>query len=74
VILRLRFADYTRATRSRTLVRSTAEPAPVAAAARELLDGVMPAIERRGITLVGVTVTNLDGPGSGGQLSLPLPP
>jgi DNA polymerase IV len=72
VVLRLRFADYTRATRSRTLPSSTADAGPIAAASRELLDAAMPLIERRGITLVGLTVTNLDGAGSTHQLSLPL--
>jgi DNA polymerase-4 len=38
---------------------------------RELLDAAMPLVERRGITLVGVAVTNLDGDGAR-QLSLPL--
>ena len=72
VVLRLRFGDYTRATRSATLPYPTADAAPIAAAARELLRGALPAIERRGITLVGVTVTNLDGPGGPDQLTLPL--
>jgi DNA polymerase IV len=71
VVLRLRFADYTRATRSRTLPCSTADADPIATASRELLDAAMALIERRGITLVGVTVTNLDGAGTH-QLTLPL--
>ena len=32
----------------------------------------MPLVERKGITLVGLTVTNLDAAGSAGQLALPL--
>jgi hypothetical protein len=32
----------------------------------------MPFTERRGVTLVGLTVTNLDGPSSVHQLALPL--
>ena len=72
VVLRLRFGDYTRATRSCTLPCATADAAPVAAASRDLLDVAMPLVERRGITLVGLTVTNLDGAGSAGQLALPL--
>jgi DNA polymerase-4 len=59
IALRLRFGDYTRATRSCTLAWPTADPAAIVAAAGELLDGAMPVIERRGITLVGLTVTNL---------------
>jgi DNA polymerase IV len=70
VVLRLRFGDYTRATRSRTLVRATAAPDDLLAAARLLLFGAMPAIEARGITLVGLSVTNLVGPGGGEQLTL----
>ena len=71
VVLRLRFGDYTRASRSRTLAHPTAEPGPIAAALGELLDGAMPVIEARGITLVGITVTNLDD-SSAHQLALPL--
>ena len=74
VVLRLRFSDYTRATRSCTLGYATADAAPIAAALRELLDAAMPLVERRGITLVGVTVTNLDGARSTHQLALPLFP
>ena len=72
VVLRLRFSDYTRATRSCTLAYSTADAGPIAAALRELLDAAMPLVQRRGITLVGVTVTNLDGTSSAHQLALPL--
>jgi DNA polymerase-4 len=72
VVLRLRFGDYTRATRSCTLARSTADAEPIAAAALELLALAMPLVERRGITLVGVSVTNLDAAGTAEQLALPL--
>jgi DNA polymerase-4 len=72
VVLRLRFGDYTRATRSCTLARSTADAGPVAAAARELLAAAMPLVERRGITLVGISVTNLDAAGTAEQLALPV--
>jgi DNA polymerase IV len=72
VVLRLRFADYARATRSCTLAHATADAAPIAAAGRALLDAAMPLVERHGITLVGLTVTNLDGSGGAGQLALPL--
>jgi DNA polymerase IV len=70
VVLRLRFGDYTKATRSCTLPRATGEPERLAAAARELLEAAMPLVERRGITLVGVAVTNLDGADAPRQLSL----
>jgi DNA polymerase-4 len=71
VTLRLRFGDYTRATRSRTLAYATAAPDPLLAALRELLALAMPEIQRRGLTLVGITVDNLDGDG-GLQLALPV--
>jgi len=61
VTLRLRFGDYERATRSHTLPRSTAASETVLATARELLADAMPTIERRGLTLVGLAVGNLDG-------------
>ncbi len=60
VVLRLRFGDYTRATRSHTLARATAGTEPVLAAARALLAAAFPEIERRGLTLVGVSVSNLE--------------
>ena len=60
VTLRLRFADFTRATRSRTLPEATATTATILGAARDLLGGA-PEVEERGITLVGITVSGLDG-------------
>jgi DNA polymerase IV len=72
VVLRLRFGDYTRATRSCTLAHPTGEQERVAAAAVSLLDAAMPLVEARGITLVGLTVTNLDGAPGTEQLTLPL--
>jgi DNA polymerase IV len=59
VVLRLRFGDFSRATRSHTLPRATAHTHTVLATARWLLEGVVPEIERRGLTLVGVAVANL---------------
>jgi DNA polymerase-4 len=59
VLLRLRFDDFSRATRSHTLPAATAAGPPILAAARMLLAAAMPMIERRGLTLVGVTVANL---------------
>jgi DNA polymerase-4 len=70
VILRLRFDDFSRATRSHTLFRATSRTGPILAAARELLMEAMPMIRREGATLVGVTLTNLDGDGFV-QLELP---
>jgi DNA polymerase-4 len=60
VVLRLRFDDFTRATRSHTMSRSTAQTQPILATARELLVTAMPLIERQGLTLVGISVANLD--------------
>jgi DNA polymerase-4 len=59
VILRMRFDDSTRATRSHTLWEATGETRVVLATARELLAEARPLIRRQGITLVGVTLTNL---------------
>ena len=71
VTLRLRFGDYSRATRSRTLSRPTAATATILAIARGLLRAAQPTIERRGLTLVGITIANLDA--GSVQLELPLP-
>jgi DNA polymerase-4 len=60
VVLRLRFHDFTRATRSHTLPFATAETGTILAVARGLLATAMPTIERRGLTLVGIAVANLD--------------
>jgi DNA polymerase-4 len=70
VVLRLRFDDFSRATRSHTLSRSTAQTGAIVAAARDLLWMAMPMIRRQGVTLVGVTLTNLDDDGVI-QLELP---
>jgi DNA polymerase-4 len=59
VTLRLRFDDFTRATRSHTFAEATARTPTLLTVARGLLAGAMPLIERRGITLVGVALTNL---------------
>jgi nucleotidyltransferase/DNA polymerase involved in DNA repair len=72
VTLRMRFDDFTRASRSRTLPYATAAQRTIHAAAADLLDAAMPTIRRRGLTLVGITVGNLDGRHVGVQLELPL--
>jgi DNA polymerase IV len=71
VTLRLRFRDFSRATRSRTLLEATAETPAILAAARGLLSAAMPLIEANGITLLGVSLANL-GEGHAIQLALPL--
>ncbi|PXY22538.1 DNA polymerase IV [Prauserella muralis] len=60
VVLRLRFADYTRATRSHTLTEATAGTETILATARGLLATVRPLIDREGLTLIGVSLSNLD--------------
>jgi DNA polymerase-4 len=70
VVLRLRFDDFSRATRSHSLVRSTAQTHTVLATARGLLAASMPMIEHRGLTMIGVAVANLDDD-SAIQLELP---
>jgi DNA polymerase-4 len=60
VVLRLRFDDYTRATRSHTLPRPTAHTETILATAQWLLAAATPMIQRRGLTLVGVAVANLE--------------
>ena len=71
VVLRLRFGDFSRATRSHTLPQATAHTQTVLAVARGLLASAMPMIERQDLTLVGVAVANLEDD-STVQLSLPL--
>jgi DNA polymerase IV len=70
VVLRMRFDDFTRASRSHTLSQSTAQTPTILATTRGLLAAAMPMIERQGLTLIGVALTNLDGADS--QLVLPL--
>jgi DNA polymerase-4 len=70
VVLRLRFDDFSRVTRSHTLPLATAHTGTILATARALLAGAMPKIERDGLTLVGVAVGNLADDGVV-QLALP---
>jgi DNA polymerase-4 len=70
VTLRLRFADFTRATRSRSLLKATMQTATVLQTARALLAEARPLIAERGLTLVGIAVSNLD---SDGYVQLELP-
>ena len=73
VVLRLRFDDFSRATRSHTLPYPTAGTQTILATARALLAAATPMIEQRGITLVGVAVGNLED-GRAFQLTLPFDP
>jgi len=71
VVLRLRFDDFSRATRSHTLHPATANTQVILDVVRQLLAVAAPLIERRGITLVGIAVGNLED-GRAVQLTLPL--
>ena len=70
VVLRLRFSDFTRATRSHTLAESTSHTDTILEALRALLADAGPMIAERGITLLGVALANLDD-GDVTQLELP---
>jgi DNA polymerase IV len=70
VVLRLRFDDFSRATRSHTLPWPTSHSQTIMATARTLLADAMPMIRRQGVTMIGVAVANLDDSGVI-QLTLP---
>jgi len=69
VVLRLRFDDFSRISRSRTLPRATADTATILATVRSLVRAATPLIASRGLTLVGIAVGNLDDESL--QLELP---
>ncbi|MFP5021896.1 DNA polymerase IV [Pseudonocardia phyllosphaerae] len=71
LVLRLRFADYTRATRSHTMPVATSHTPTLLAAARVLFAAALPEIRLRGLTLLGLSLTNLDRDDAL-QLELPL--
>jgi DNA polymerase IV len=60
VVLRLRFDDFSRATRSHTMFQATAHTETILATARGLLAAAMPMIKSQGLTLVGVALGNLE--------------
>lgn len=70
VVLRLRFDDFSRVTRSHTMPRATASTEAVLAAARGLVTAAAPEIAQRGLTLIGFAVSNIDRDGAQ-QLELP---
>nr|WP_280468286.1 DNA polymerase IV [Nocardia cyriacigeorgica] len=70
VVLRLRFDDFGRATRSHTLAAATDDTETIRDAARILLGGALPLIQERGITLIGLALTNL-ADADAVQLTLP---
>jgi DNA polymerase-4 len=59
VVLRMRFDDFSRATRSRTLLRATLHTQTILNSIRGLLAAAMPMIDQRGLTMIGISVTNL---------------
>jgi DNA polymerase-4 len=71
VVLRLRFADFSRATRSHTLNEATAHTQTILVTARDLLAAAMPLIEQQGCSLLGISLTNLENDDAV-QLALPL--
>jgi DNA polymerase IV len=60
VVLRLRFRDFTRATRSQTMPQATAKTRVILETARALLATALPLVEAQGLTLVGISLTNLE--------------
>jgi len=68
--LRMRHLDFERSTRSHTLREPTASTVTILAALRELLADARPLIERRGLTLLGIALSNLADAGAV-QLALP---
>lgn len=74
VVLRLRFDDFARATRSHTMPEPTSHTLTILNTARGLLAAAMPMIRQQGITLIGVTLGNLDtGPAVQPGLPFDLP-
>jgi DNA polymerase IV len=59
VVLRLRFDDFSRATRSHTLAEATTRTSALLRVARGLLAASGAAIAQRGLTLIGIALTNL---------------
>lgn len=70
VVLRLRFADFGRVTRSHTMPRATASTEAILCSARALVAAAAPLIAERGLTLIGFAVCNIDRDGAQ-QLELP---
>jgi DNA polymerase IV len=70
VVLRLRFRDFSRATRSHTMAEPTAHTQTILRIAAGLLELSMPIIDMRGLTLIGVALANLADEGAV-QLAFP---
>jgi DNA polymerase-4 len=59
VVLRLRFGDFAKATRSHTVGTPTDRTAVLLTVAQGLLAGALPEIADRGITLIGISLSQL---------------
>jgi DNA polymerase IV len=59
VVLRMRFEDFSRATRSHTMAEPTDQTFAILATATALLMASRPMIDRRGLTLIGIALANL---------------
>ena len=70
VTLRMRFDDFSRATRSHTLPWPTAHTELILATVRDLYEAARPLVNEKGLTLIGISVGNLDDDGAV-QLVLP---
>jgi DNA polymerase-4 len=70
VVLRMRFDDYTRATRSHTMSDPTTQTDTILATALALRRLCAPLIEVRGLTLIGIALTSLSD-AAWTQLTLP---
>jgi DNA polymerase-4 len=70
VVLRMRFEDSSRATRSYTMIEPTAHTQTILRTATGLLRASTSVIERRGLTLIGVALANLIDEGAV-QLAFP---
>jgi DNA polymerase-4 len=72
VTVRMRFDDFTRATRARSLPHPTAATEPIRDVALAVLRDAADMIQRRGLTLIGLSVGNLVSVDEGSeQLLLP---
>jgi DNA polymerase-4 len=70
VVLRLRFDDFARATRSTTLPQATDDTRQILSAARVLLAAASPLVATRGLTLLGISLANVED-ARAVQLALP---
>jgi len=71
VSVSFRFDDFSRASRAHTLPGATAQTEAVLGAVRELLSAARPMIDEKGLTLLGVSLENLESDDAV-QMELPL--